>query len=79
VNTGANGFDRMADSQAACPGRRLAWLIIRQQSNWQLPVANGCLIWRPVLPDLACGSGMGVKKRAGQTGFSGRQGEISPK
>jgi len=39
---GANGFDRMAESQAACPGRRLAWLIIRQQilsDNVQLRMA----------------------------------------
>jgi hypothetical protein len=39
---GANGFDRMEDGQAACPGRRLAWLIIRQQilsDNYQLRMA----------------------------------------
>jgi len=39
---GANGFDRMMDGQAACPGRRLAWLIIRQQflsDNSQLRMA----------------------------------------
>jgi len=39
---GANGFDRMAEGQVACPGRRLAWLIIRQQfliGNYQLQMA----------------------------------------
>jgi hypothetical protein len=42
VNMGANGFDRMEDGQVACPGRRLAWLIIRQQilsDNYQLRMA----------------------------------------
>jgi len=39
---GANGFDRMMDGQAACPGRRLAWLITRQlilSDNYQLRMA----------------------------------------
>jgi len=31
----------------------------------QRTVAHGCLIWRPVLPDFACGSGKGVKQQAG--------------
>ena len=45
---GANGFDRMVDSQVACPGCRLAWLIIRHLIfNWQLTVAYGCLISGP--------------------------------
>jgi len=42
VNTGANGFDRMTESQAACPGRRLAWLIIPATNligNYQLQMA----------------------------------------
>ena len=62
---GAYGFDRIAESQDAYPGRRLAWLIIRQPSNWQLPVAFGCLIKRLVLPGPARGAGKGVKQRAG--------------
>jgi len=32
------------DKQVACPGRRLAWLIIRHKFNWQLPIKNGRLI-----------------------------------
>jgi hypothetical protein len=28
---GANSFGWMMDGQAACPGHRFAWLIIRQQ------------------------------------------------
>jgi len=39
--------------------------------NWQLPVANGRLIWRPVLSDFACEFGKGVRKQAGQIGFFG--------
>ena len=29
--------------------------------NWQLPVANGCLIKWPVLQDFACGFCKGVR------------------
>jgi hypothetical protein len=61
VNTGANGFDRMAESQVACSGRRLAWLKIRQLIfNWQLTVAHGRLNWLPVLFGFVCGLNKGV-------------------
>jgi hypothetical protein len=57
VNMGANGFDRIADGQAACSGRRLAWLIIpAPKVNWQLPVANGRLISDPSCRTLPVGS-----------------------
>jgi hypothetical protein len=65
VKMGANGFDRIAECLVACPGYRLAWLIIRCKFNWQLPVAYGCLIERPVLPRFACGRGKGVNQQAG--------------
>ena len=38
----------------------------------QLTVAHGCLNWRPVLPDFACGSGKGVTQQTGLAGCSGR-------
>jgi len=41
--------------------------------NWRLSVSHGCLIWRPVLPDFACGSGKGVKQQAALKGCSGRR------
>jgi hypothetical protein len=42
--------------------------------NWQLSVAHGCLIRRPVLPDFACGSVKGVTQRAGHRRFLGPAG-----
>jgi hypothetical protein len=63
VNMGANGFDRMVDGQVACPGRRLAWLIIRHLIlKWQLTVAHGSLKRLPVLSDRACGFDMGANQ-----------------
>jgi len=65
VNTGANGFDRMMDGQVACPGRRLAWLIIRHlKFKWQLSVAHGGLIRPPVLSGFACEPGKGANQQA---------------
>jgi len=69
---GANGFDRMTESQVACPGCRLAWLIIRQlKFKRQLSVANGCLISGPSCRTFACGFGKGVKKRAARNRLFG--------
>jgi len=53
------------DGQVACPGRRLAWLIIRHlKFKWQLSVAHGGLKRPPVLSDRACGFDKGANQRA---------------
>ena len=49
--------------EASCMSRTPVGLANHPATNfkWQLSVAHGCLIWQPVLPDFACGSGKGVK------------------
>ncbi len=46
--------------------------------NWQLPVANGCLIKQPVLAEFVCGSAMGVNQQTAPEGCSGLMDKTNP-
>ena len=72
---------RPDDGEAGCMSRMSVGLVNHPATNfnWQLTVANGSLNRQPVLPDFVCESDKGAKKQTGRAGFSGWQGEKTPK